>query len=145
MTKIATPFWESKSLEELNSDEWESLCDRGGACCLLRIEDADTAEIRATSISCQYLDTVSCTCLVYEGRQEADPDCIKLSPKNIPEIMWLPDTCAYRLISEGKKLKYWHPLLSGDPESVHRAGVSVRDKVVPGRFVHPDDIKISLL
>jgi uncharacterized protein len=142
MNKKTHPFWETKSLDELDLDEWEALCDRCGACCLLKIEDIDTGEIRNTTISCKYLDTVECICMVYEGRLEADPDCIKLTPHNIHQITWLPDTCAYKLVYEGKKLKCWHPLISGDPESVHRAGISIRDKVVPGRFVHPDEIEI---
>ncbi|MFC1532739.1 YcgN family cysteine cluster protein [Thermodesulfobacteriota bacterium] len=140
MDRKQGPFWETKSLEELNQKEWESLCDGCGVCCLEKIEDKDAGKIEITSVSCQFLDTSNCRCIVYEGRLLADPDCIRLTPKNIYWITWLPKTCAYRCVTEGKELEWWHPLVSGDPNTVHEAGISVRDKVVPGRYVSPEDI-----
>ena len=140
MVKKQVPFWKAKPLEELNQEEWESLCDGCGLCCLEKIEDQDTGEVKTTSVSCQFLDISSCRCLVYEGRQLADPDCIKLTPKNICQIAWLPETCAYKCIINGKELQWWHPLISGDPDTVHEAGISVRDKAVSGRYIKPEDI-----
>jgi uncharacterized cysteine cluster protein YcgN (CxxCxxCC family) len=118
-------FWE-KPLGELNRSEWEALCDGCGKCCLHKLEDADTGEVHATNVACKLLDTHSARCTNYRGRRAFVPDCIRLSASNVARMTWLPSTCAYRLRSEGKPLFDWHPLISGDPESVHRAGISVR-------------------
>jgi uncharacterized protein len=118
-------FWE-KPLGELSRAEWEALCDGCGKCCLHKLEDADTGEVHATSVACKLLDTHSARCTHYRGRRAFVPDCIRLSANNVARMTWLPSTCAYRLRSEGKPLADWHPLISGDPESVHRAGISVR-------------------
>jgi uncharacterized cysteine cluster protein YcgN (CxxCxxCC family) len=118
-------FWE-KPLAELNREEWEKLCDGCGKCCLHKLEDAETGEIHATEVACKLLDTHSARCTNYRGRRAFVPDCIRLTANNVARMTWLPKTCAYRLRAEGKPLFDWHPLISGDPESVHRAGVSVR-------------------
>ncbi|MEA3062102.1 MAG: uncharacterized protein QOJ94_1883 [Sphingomonadales bacterium] len=118
-------FWE-KPLAQLNREEWEKLCDGCGKCCLHKLEDSDTGEIHATEVACKLLDTHSARCTNYRGRRAFVPDCIRLTANNVGRMTWLPKTCAYRLRSEGKPLFDWHPLISGDPESVHRAGVSVR-------------------
>ena len=118
-------FWE-KPLDQLSRSEWESLCDGCGKCCLHKLEDADTGEVHATSVACKLLDTHSARCTNYRGRRAFVPDCIRLTANNVARMGWLPKTCAYRLRAEGKPLFDWHPLISGDPESVHRAGVSVR-------------------
>ena len=118
-------FWE-KPLEALSRAEWESLCDGCGKCCLHKLEDADTGEIHATNVACKLLDTHSARCTNYRGRRAFVPDCIRLTAGNVDRFQWLPTTCAYRLRAEGKPLFDWHPLVSGDPESVHRAGQSVR-------------------
>jgi uncharacterized cysteine cluster protein YcgN (CxxCxxCC family) len=118
-------FWE-KPLADLSREEWEALCDGCGKCCLHKLEDADTGEVHATSVACKLLDTHSARCTNYRGRRAFVPDCIRLSANNVARMGWLPKTCAYRLRAEGKPLFDWHPLISGDPESVHRAGISVR-------------------
>jgi len=122
------PFWE-KPLSELTRAQWEKLCDGCGRCCLVKLEDEDTGAIHHTSIACKLLDTQSCRCGDYRNRREQVPDCIRLTLKKLEGIAWLPPTCAYVLRHEGKPLPPWHPLLSGDPDSVHRAGVSVQGKV----------------
>lgn len=126
-------FWETKSLAEMSAEEWESLCDGCGKCCLIGLEDADTGEIYLTDVACKLLDGQSCRCSDYANRQQKVSDCVRLTPELVPTLGWLPKTCAYRLVSEGKPLKWWHPLLSGDPESVHAAGASVRGKTRPER------------
>jgi len=144
MDKTKKPFWKTKSLCEMTEEEWESLCDGCGICCLQKIEDGETGGINLTSVSCDFLDTVNCRCLVYEDRFLVNPDCVRLSPEKARHIEWLPLTCAYRCVAEGRELEWWHPLVSGDPGTVHRAGISIRDKVLPGRYVHPEDI-LSLI
>ena len=118
-------FWE-KPLAELDRGEWEALCDGCGKCCLHKLEDADTGEVHATNVACKLLDLHTGRCTNYRGRRAFVPDCVRLSAANLARIDWLPSTCAYRLRAEGKPLPGWHPLVSGDPESVHRAGVSIR-------------------
>ena len=127
------PFWRQKSLQNMTQPEWESLCDGCAKCCLEKLEDVETGEISYTNVACQLLDCESCQCTNYTERQRFVPDCVLLTPKNVLQLHWMPSTCAYRLISEGKDLPAWHPLVMGDPESVHRAGVSVRGRVVSER------------
>lgn len=134
------PFWKTKTLEEMTPKEWESLCDGCGICCLEKLVDADTGEIELTSISCEFMDTSNCRCLIYENRTFINSDCIDLTPENTREFKWLPETCAYRLVSEGKDLESWHPLISQDPLSVHKSGISVRFKAISMQNVHPGDI-----
>ena len=122
------PFWE-KPLDALTRAEWEKLCDGCGRCCLIKLEDEDTGAIYPTSVCCQLLDRESCHCSDYRHRRAHVPDCIRLTLKKLEKISWLPPTCAYVLRAAGKPLPPWHPLRSGDPESVHRAGVSVRGRV----------------
>jgi uncharacterized cysteine cluster protein YcgN (CxxCxxCC family) len=126
--QTSLPFWKRKSLEEMTREEWESLCDGCGKCCLLKLEDWDTAEVSYTSIACRGLDTDTCRCKFYSRRKQEVHDCIVLKPEMVERFSWLPGTCAYRLIAEGKDLFDWHPLVSGDPDSVHRAGISVRGR-----------------
>ncbi len=135
------PFWKIKSLDEMTINEWESLCDGCGRCCLEKLEDQDTGEVEYTHVSCRWLDTVECRCAVYNQRFKSAPDCIVITPENVKDLRWLPDTCAYRLVAEGRALQQWHHLISGDAETVHLAGISVRNKVVPGQYVHPDDLE----
>jgi uncharacterized protein len=125
-TRAPAPFWETKSLKEMSRAEWESLCDGCGQCCLVKVEDEDTADIYLTRLACQLLDIGSCRCCDYENRHATEPDCIVITPETIAELTWLPESCAYRRLSEGRGLAWWHPLVSGDPETVHQAGVSVR-------------------
>ncbi len=123
------PFWKTKSLAEMTSQEWESLCDGCARCCLAKLEDEDTGRIYFTEVGCRRLDGETCRCRAYGERTEKEPDCVRLTPENVATITWLPKTCAYRLLAEGRDLYWWHPLVSGDPDSVHVAGMSVRGRV----------------
>ena len=125
----AAPFWKTKSLEEMTAEEWESLCDGCARCCLVKLEDEDTGEIHFTDIGCTLLDAKACRCRDYRRRGRRVPDCVKLTPAVVRSLGWLPVTCAYRLVFEGKNLPDWHPLVSGSAESVHAAGVSVKGRV----------------
>lgn len=143
MTEI--PFWKRKTLDQMSQDEWESLCDGCGKCCLNKLEDWDTGEIYWTNIACELLDCEACRCKDYQNRFDKVSDCIQLTPEKIREIRWLPPTCAYRLVDEGKDLFDWHPLISGDPESVHKAGVSIRGRVVEDHGITPEEYEDFLV
>ena len=135
-----TPFWERKTLDEMTAAEWESLCDGCGLCCLIRYEDEDTGEIIPTRVACKLLDQHLCRCKDYANRKLHVPDCIKLTPGAIESLQWMPKSCAYRRLNEGRSLAAWHPLITGDPESVHRAGVSIRDQTISeAALADPDD------
>jgi uncharacterized cysteine cluster protein YcgN (CxxCxxCC family) len=136
MTEI--PYWKTKGLTEMSLPEWEALCDGCGLCCLNKLEDWDTGEVAFTSVACTLLDGESCRCRDYPNRQKIVPDCIQLTPDQVDTIVWLPPTCGYRLVHEGRDLYWWHPLVSGDPETVHEAGISAR-----GRTVSEDDVDVD--
>ncbi|HEV7264829.1 MAG TPA: YcgN family cysteine cluster protein [Falsiroseomonas sp.] len=127
------PFWRTRTLGQMTRAEWESLCDGCGRCCLHKLRDEDTGELGWTNVACRLLDTTSCRCSDYANRKARVPDCVKLTPKRVAAIDWLPPTCAYRLLAEGQDLPWWHPLVSGDPETVVQAGVSVRGKAIRER------------
>lgn len=137
----AQVFWRSKTLQEMTPDEWESLCDGCGKCCLHKLEDEDSGEVFYTRVACHYLDHDKCTCQAYSQRQALVPGCVVLTPDTVAETYWLPDTCAYRLIAEGLPLFDWHPLVSGEPTSVHRAGMSVAGQVVAESAVAEEDFE----
>lgn len=120
------PFWRTRPLAELSPDEWESLCDGCGKCCLHKLQDADSGLLFFTNVACRLLDLRSARCTRYRRRVRLMPDCIQLDPAQLATFAWLPRTCAYRLLAEGQDLPAWHPLVSGDRDSVHRAGISVR-------------------
>jgi hypothetical protein len=124
------PFWQTKTLEQMTAAEWESLCDGCGLCCLIRFEDEATGEVIPTRVACKLLDQHLCRCKDYVNRKAHVPDCIKLTPWNIEALAWMPPSCAYRRLHEGRGLPSWHPLVTGDPESVHQAGVSIRDLTI---------------
>jgi hypothetical protein len=132
----AAPFWKTKSLEEMTVAEWESLCDGCARCCLVKLEDEDTGAIHFTDIGCTLLDAKTCRCRDYRRRSHRVPDCVRLTPGVVRTLGWLPVTCAYRLVSEGKDLPEWHPLVSGSPSSVHQSGASIRGRV----FASEDDL-----
>ena len=119
-------FWRHKSLAQMSAPEWESLCDGCGRCCMVKLIDEDTDALLHTRLACKLLDCGSCQCRDYPNRHATVPDCIVLTPENVLKLPWLPKTCAYRLVAEGRDLYWWHPLVSGDAASVHKAGISVR-------------------
>jgi uncharacterized cysteine cluster protein YcgN (CxxCxxCC family) len=124
------PFWETTPLTEMSAAEWESLCDGCGLCCVIRFEDENTGEIVPTRVHCKLFDPDKCTCSDYANRQAHVPDCIKLTPGKIAGLRWLPPSCGYRRVQEGRGLAWWHPLITGDPETVHTAGVSIRRQTI---------------
>ncbi len=136
----AIPFWKTTPLAAMSRAQWESLCDGCGRCCLHKLEDIDTGKLFFTSVVCHLFDDQSCHCTHYSKRNVLVPDCLVLAPDNLATINFLPDTCAYRLLNEGQDLPDWHPLVSGSADSVHDAGISVRDKVISETYVHPDDL-----
>jgi len=134
------PFWKATALKQISREQWESLCDGCGRCCLQKFQDGKTGKVTYTWVSCYLLDAQVCRCTDYGNRITLVPGCLLLTPEQIPRLRWLPKTCAYRRLSEGKDLDAWHPLVSGDPESVHRAGISVRDKAISEVYIHPEDV-----
>lgn len=129
MGALRDKFWE-RPLAELSREQWEALCDGCGRCCLHKIEDADTGEIEDTNVACKLLDTQTARCRDYRHRKAFVPDCLRLTLKIVGTVSWLPETCAYRRRAADEPLPEWHPLLTGDPESVMRAGASVAGRVV---------------
>ncbi len=133
-------FWEKKPLQKLSRKEWEALCDGCGKCCLNKLEDEETGQVELTCVACRLLDDSTCRCAHYDIRHQFVPECIILTPKNIDQhAYWMPQTCAYRLLWDGKPLYDWHPLISGNPQSVHEAGVSIQGRTVPEFEVADDD------
>ncbi len=123
-------FWKRKSLAEMTATEWDSLCDGCGLCCMHKVEDEESGELFYTNLACKLLDTDTCRCTDYANRAKRVADCLVLTPDSTEAFEWLPATCAYRLLAHGDELPEWHPLLTGNPESVHAAGISVRGEVV---------------
>jgi uncharacterized cysteine cluster protein YcgN (CxxCxxCC family) len=131
------PFWRRKTLEELTQSEWEQLCDGCGRCCLVKLEDEETRDHYFTAVACRLFDATRCRCCDYAHRSERVPDCVTLTAAEVRKLSWLPPSCAYRLVAEGKDLYWWHPLVSGSRDTVHEAGISVRGKVV----AHEDEVR----
>lgn len=131
-------FWETKSLTEMSQSEWESLCDGCGKCCLNKLSTEDEDEFLFTRIACKLLDSHTCQCADYDNRFAFVKDCEQLTPSKLKQLKWLPNTCAYRLLDEGKPLPSWHHLVCGDKEAVHTEDMSVRDAVLSEEFVHED-------
>jgi len=135
---LGNNFWETKNLIDMNENEWESLCDKCGKCCVIKLEDFDTQEVYYTNVSCKLLCEKSASCKDYENRKSIVPDCIILSPDNLKDLKWMPETCAYKLLNEGKNLPYWHPLLSGNDKEIVNSGNSVKNRVT-----NENEIKIK--
>lgn len=139
-------FWEFKSLAEMTADEWESLCDRCGKCCLVKLEDEDTGEIALTKVACKLIDLNTCLCTDYQYRCARVADCIDLRQHEFAEYSWLPPTCAYRLLADAKPLPAWHPLLTGTDDSVKQAGISINAYAIKeSALVDPEDHIIEWL
>jgi uncharacterized cysteine cluster protein YcgN (CxxCxxCC family) len=138
-------FWETKTLRQMSSKEWESLCDGCARCCLHKLEDEESEEVFYTDVACQYLEQDACRCTEYQDRNRLVPNCVWLTPDDVDTFHWLPTTCAYRLIAEGQALPSWHPLVSGRAESVHEAGISVAGRCVSEAFVHDEDFEDRII
>ena len=142
---MTPPFWRTKRLDEMNDAEWESLCDGCARCCLNKLEDADTGRVAYTDIACSLLDGASCRCSDYANRLQHVPDCVQLTPAQADEFKWLPPTCAYRLVSEGKDLPLWHHLVCGDPDAVHHERISQSGRMLAEGSVPEDDWEDHLI
>ncbi|WP_439106441.1 YcgN family cysteine cluster protein [Congregibacter sp.] len=140
-----TPFWESVAPGDMSREQWESLCDGCARCCLHKLEDAYGGGIYYTDVACHLLDETTCQCSSYATRQKLVPDCVVLTPDDRENLAWLPDTCAYRLVDAGKPLPEWHPLVTGDPNSVHLSGMSVRGRSVSENEVAEDDFEEHII
>ncbi|MFX0542503.1 YcgN family cysteine cluster protein [Roseovarius sp. S1116L3] len=133
-------YWEDTPLTRMTRPEWEALCDGCGKCCMNKLEDEDTGEVVMTRVACRLFDDTTCQCAQYPIRHQFVPECIVLKPTNMDaNLYWMPETCAYKLLWQGKKLYDWHPLISGDPQSVHDAGVSMQSRTVPEFEIDEDD------
>ncbi len=139
-TGLSPRYWETTRLNRMTQKEWEALCDGCGKCCLNKLEDDETGEVALTRIACRLLDNASCLCAQYPIRHQFVPECISLTPQNLDKnLYWMPETCAYKLLHQGKPLFDWHPLISGDPQSVHDAGVSMQHRTLPEFEIDEDD------
>jgi uncharacterized cysteine cluster protein YcgN (CxxCxxCC family) len=136
----SSPFWKTKTLPEMTREEWESLCDGCGRCCLNKLEDEDTGRFLYTRAACKLLDLESCRCTDYANRHARVPDCVALTPENVGSLGWLPATCAYRLLEEGKNLQWWHPLVSGRTETVTEAGIAVAGEAYSEEGITVDEL-----
>ncbi len=139
------PFWQRKKLTELTDAEWESVCDGCGRCCLKKLQDETTGKIAYTDVACKLLDRERCRCRRYARRHELVADCVALRPGDAQTFDWLPTTCAYRKLAAGQPLDWWHPLVSGDPDTVHRAGISVRGRALGERDVAADELDTRVI
>ena len=134
-------YWKKKTLAEMNKEEWEALCDGCARCCLYKFQDEDTGEVYYTNVVCRLLDTYRCRCTDYPNRARLVPTCVVLNPDLVKQLNWMPKTCAYRLLAEGKDLEWWHPLVSGRAETVHEAGISVRHRVIAEKDANMEDLE----
>jgi hypothetical protein len=139
-------FWEQKSLGEMSREEWESLCDGCARCCLVKLEDEDSGELCYTSVVCRYLDIGQCRCSVYAERTRLVPDCLQVTRENVTQLYWMPQSCAYRLLAEGKPLPEWHPLVCGNRERIRVAGIPVSGYAISEeQLTDEDDLEDFIL
>ncbi len=143
-THDARPVWE-RPLHSLSREEWESLCDGCARCCLKKLIHHKDASVHYTRVVCRYLNTQACACTQYTKRQKLVPDCLVLDPQMLPDLHWIPDTCAYRLRSEGKPLPEWHPLLTGSRDAMIAAQIPVTGKVISEEYVHEDGLEEHII
>ncbi|MEO1037916.1 MAG: YcgN family cysteine cluster protein [Pseudomonadota bacterium] len=141
----SSDFWRTKTLAEMTATEWESLCDGCGKCCVLLLEDVDDGAVHKTDVACRLLDLETIRCSDYPNRRARVPGCVQLTPDNITTLSWMPETCAYRLIAEGRELFDWHPLRTGDPGSTRRAGMSVYGRLVSEKTVDESDLEAHIV
>jgi uncharacterized cysteine cluster protein YcgN (CxxCxxCC family) len=134
------PFWKQKDLADMDRTEWEMLCDGCGKCCLFKLEYKELHEVRYTNVACQYLNILTCRCKSYWNRHALVAGCMVLDSSRVQQFYWLPRTCTYRLLYEGKELPEWHHLVSGDPDTIHKLGHSVKGKVISEEFIHPKQL-----
>ena len=135
---VEKPFWETKTLGQMTGAEWESLCDGCGRCCLYILHNEDTGDVFETDVACKLFDSKKRRCTDYENRTTRVPDCVRLTPDNASALSWMPKTCAYRRLANGQSLPDWHPLITGDPTSVERAGVAVPPDLIPEEEIDDD-------
>jgi uncharacterized cysteine cluster protein YcgN (CxxCxxCC family) len=136
---VKDPFWRTTALEDMSTEQWESLCDGCGRCCLVKLEDEESGKIHATDVACRLFDAGACRCRDYENRTAAVPDCVGLTPEVVRSLRWLPPSCAYKLVADGQELPWWHPLVSGTHDTVKTAGISVAGRV----FALEDDVALE--
>jgi len=141
MGKLIDKFWETKTLSQMSKNEWESLCDGCGKCCLNKIIDDETEELHFTNVACHLLHTKTCQCKKYEKRLKIVPDCVKISLDDVEQFHWLPASCAYKLLIEEKPLPVWHPLITGSQSAMHKGGHSIRGKIISETQVDPDNLE----
>lgn len=145
MTDVIPPFWQVKKLHEMTVPEWESLCDGCAKCCLVKLQDEDTEDVYYTDVACRYLGLKTCQCTAYEERHQLVEACVKLTPDKVDDFFWLPNTCAYRLLAEGKQLPEWHYLISGKKNAVHWSGCSVKGKVFSEINIKTHDLEDHII
>lgn len=138
-------FWQEKQLQQMTDQEWESLCDGCARCCLLKLEDEDTGELFFTNVSCALLNINACRCTDYSNRKSRQPECLDIRKMKLSEYQWLPETCAYRCLAEGRSLPSWHPLLTRDVNSVAEAGINVEGFAVSEEYIHADQLQDHII
>ena len=140
VAKSNLPFWKTKNLSELSQSQWESLCDGCGKCCCIRLEDEDNGSTYITDVACRLFNPETCACGDYKNRSRRVPDCVTLTPDNVEQLNWMPQTCAYRLVANGEDLPAWHHLVSGSRDTIHEHGMSVQNEVVSEDLVSEEDV-----
>jgi len=140
-----TRYWETIPLDQLDEKQWESICDACAQCCAHKLQDEENEEVFLTNVVCQYLDTEQCQCRVYEDRNKLVPDCIQVTPDNAKALTWMPDTCGYKLLAQGKSLPDWHPLNTGDALSTQKANMTIKNKVICEKDIDMDDLEDYLV